>query len=267
MTAALDGWALVLGASSGLGAASARALARAGMDVFGVHLDRRATLPEAEAVEADIRAAGRRAAFFNVNAADERRRAEVLDSVTTRVAEEGGELRLLLHSLAFGSLATIVRAPGSDEPPLTPRQLGMTCDVMAHSLVWWVRDLVDRGLLGQGGQALAFTSAGASRALPRYGAVAAAKAALESHARQLAFELAPRGIRVNCLRAGVTDTPALRRFPGHEVLLEEARRRHPAGRLTQAEDVAAAVVALADPGTAWITGNVIAVDGGESIAG
>ncbi len=267
MPSSLDGWALILGASSGLGAACARALARAGMDVVGVHLDRRATLPAAEAVQADVRAAGRRAVFFNVNAADEERRREVLDDVSARPEGEEAPLRLLVHSLAFGSLAPLVPAPDAGERPLTPRQLTMTCEVMAHSLVWWVRDLVDRGLLADGAQVLAFTSEGAARVIPRYGAVAAAKAALESHARQLACELAPRGIRVNCLRAGVTDTPALRRIPDHERLLEEARRKNPAGRLTRPEDVAAAVVALAAPEGAWITGNVIGVDGGEGVAG
>ena len=73
----LSGWALVLGASSGFGAATSLALARAGMDIFGVHLDRKSTLPNAERLVADIKALGRQARFFNVNAADEEKRAEV----------------------------------------------------------------------------------------------------------------------------------------------------------------------------------------------
>ena len=60
------------------------------------------------------------------------------------------------------------------------------------------------------------TSAGGHRVWPTYGAVSAAKAALESHVRQLAVELAPFGISVNALQAGVTDTPAARRIPGSE---------------------------------------------------
>jgi len=72
-------WALILGASSGFGAASARALAAAGLNIFGVHLDLRSTLPQAKQVVADIQAMGRQALFFNTNAADDRRRRRVLD--------------------------------------------------------------------------------------------------------------------------------------------------------------------------------------------
>jgi len=76
-----SGWCLVLGASSGFGAASARALAAAGLDVFGVHLDRKSTQPLAEAVAKEVEACGRRARFFNVNAADSEQRAGVLQAM------------------------------------------------------------------------------------------------------------------------------------------------------------------------------------------
>src|SRR5881397_1291551 len=69
-------WGLILGASSGFGAAAARELGRLGMGILGVHLDRKATLPLAEAVANDVRAAGSPAHFFNVNAADEEKRVE-----------------------------------------------------------------------------------------------------------------------------------------------------------------------------------------------
>jgi enoyl-[acyl-carrier-protein] reductase (NADH) len=143
----------------------------------------------------------------------------------------------------------------------------MTLDVMAHSLVYWVQDLVARGLMGPGGRVFSMTSSGSTRVIRSYGAVSAAKCALESHTRQLAVELAPHGITVNALRGGVTDTPASRKIPGSERLFEEAARRNPHGRLTTPEDVARALVALCNPGTDWITGNVINVDGGEEVAG
>jgi NAD(P)-dependent dehydrogenase (short-subunit alcohol dehydrogenase family) len=261
----LSGWALVLGASSGFGAATARALAAAGLDVFGVHLDRRATLPAAERVVADIEALGRRAHFFNVNAADGERRAEVVARMAEVLDERGdaGRLRVLLHSLAFGTLRPYV----ADDPKavVTAAQLSMTLDVMAHSLVYWVQDVVHRGLMGRGGRIFAMTSSGGARALPHYGPVSAAKAALEAHVRQLAVELAPRGITANAVRAGVTATPAAQKIPGYESLEDGARRRNPSGRLTTPADVAGAIVALAHGATAWITGNVIGVDGGEDV--
>ncbi|HXH83719.1 MAG TPA: SDR family oxidoreductase [Candidatus Tectomicrobia bacterium] len=262
----LDGWALILGASSGFGAATALALARAGLDVCGVHLDRKATLPEAERVAAGVRAAGREACFFNINAADPARRAEVLARLERGLDGAGGRgrLRVLLHSLAFGTLRPLV---GDPTERVTASQMDMTLDVMAHSLVYWTQEVVERGLMGAGGRIFAMTSSGSTRVLPAYGPVSAAKAALESHVRQLAMELAPRGITVNAIRAGVTDTPAARRIPGYDRLVGDARRRNPSGRLTTPEDVARAIVVLAHPDTAWLTGNVIGVDGGEDIVG
>ena len=104
--------------------------------------------------------------------------------------------------------------------------------------------------MGRGGRIFAMTSAGSRSVLPSYGAVSAAKAALESHVRQLAVELAPLGVTANAILAGVTDTPALRRIPGHERLIERALAGNPHGRLTTPEDVAAALVELARSG--WV---------------
>ncbi|MHB8421087.1 MAG: enoyl-ACP reductase FabI [Myxococcales bacterium] len=260
----LSGWALVLGASSGFGGACALELARAGMDVFGVHLDRKATLPMAEKVQADIQALGREAVFFNVNAADEEKQQEVLGHLEARLREKHqlGQLRVLLHSLAFGALKPMV---GPDS--LTRAQMEMTLDVMANSLVYWARGLVDRKLMGDGGRIYAMTSSGSVHCWGGYGAVSAAKCALESHIRQLAFELMPLGITANALRAGVTDTPALRKIPGSESMIEVALRKSPTHRLTTVGDVARCLTALARPETQWLTGNVINVDGGEEISG
>ena len=251
-------WALILGASSGFGEAAARALAGAGYSILGVHLDRRATLPHVAGLVAELEAAGVEASFHNINAADPERREAALDAMAERLA--GAPVRVLLHSLAFGTLA-----PHVGEGAVTAAQMDMTVRVMAHSLVDWTQGLVRRGMLREGGRIFAMTSSGSTRVIPSYGAVSAAKAALEAHVRQLAAELAPLGVTVNALRGGVTDTPALRKIPGHERLLEGALRRNPSGRLTRPEDVARALVALAGPDTYWITGNVINVDGGEDI--
>jgi len=256
------GWCLVLGASSGFGAAAARAFARAGLDVIGVHLDRKITRHLAEEVQKDVEAAGRRAHFFNVNAADPDRRAEVVEALQGPLAERP-RVRVLLHSLAFGTLLPFVPQDGGRG--VSRAQMGMTLDVMASSLVAWTQELAAAHLLEDRARIFAMTSEGGGRVWPAYGPVAAAKAALESMVRQLAVELAPRAITVNALCAGVTDTPALRKIPGHEALLAGATGRNPRGRLTTPDDVVGAMLALADAGCGWVSGNVIRVDGGEGV--
>jgi NAD(P)-dependent dehydrogenase (short-subunit alcohol dehydrogenase family) len=262
-------WALILGASSGFGGATAKALAHDGYSIIGVHLDLRGTKAMAEAVRDEIAAAGVHVVFHNVNAADEDKRHEVIDA-TQRLFEDrrkaGADpfIAVLLHSLAFGTTLSYV-SPEEGAREVSQKQLEMTADVMAHSMVYWVRDLFHAGLIANGSRLFAMTSEGAHKVVPTYGPVSAAKAALESHCRQLAMELAPSGITVNAIRAGVADTPALRRIPGGEGLLEAALARNPSGRVTRPEDVADAIVALSSPRLHWMTGNVIGVDGGEQI--
>jgi NAD(P)-dependent dehydrogenase (short-subunit alcohol dehydrogenase family) len=256
------GICLVLGASSGFGAAAARAFAGAGLDVCGVHLDRRGTQPLAEAVARDVERAGRRALFFNVNAADPVKRTEVVRALS-EATKSGPRVRVLLHSLAFGALRPLVALDGSGG--VSTAQMAMTLDVMATSLVDWSQALAAADLFERRARVFAMTSEGGRRVWPAYGPVAAAKAALESLVRQLAVELAPREITVNAICAGVTDTPAAQKIPGFERMAAEARARHPRGRLTTPDDVARSLVALADAGCGWLSGNVIHVDGGEAL--
>ena len=256
-------WALILGASSGFGEATALELARAGMNIFGVHLDRRATLPHVEEVQARIRNLGRECQFFNFNAADEQKRKECVEQIRQRLADPPGTLRAVLHSLAWGALKPLAGA----EIVANQKQIESTADIMGHSLVYWVQECLWAGLLDKGARIFAMTSSGGSKAIPNYGPVGAAKAILEAHIRQLALELAPAGITANAILAGVTDTPALRLIPGHEKLMEIARLRNPGKRLTTPEDVARCIAALCHPATYWLTGNTLQVDGGENIVG
>jgi enoyl-[acyl-carrier protein] reductase III len=256
-------WCLVLGASSGMGKACVRLLSAQGMNVVGVHLDQSDNQPAVDELIAEVRSHGVEARFFNENAASDPGRARVLDELQDALRESGG-VRLMVHSLAFGSLLPFIRH-SPDEDALSRRQMDMTLSVMAHSLVYWVQDLFGRGLLQSGAKIFALTSAGSSKVTKNYGAVSAAKCALESHVRQLALELAPEGIAVNAIRAGVTVTPSLERIPEHQALIEYARRANPHSRLTQTEDVAAAISLLSATASSWMTGNVIGVDGGEML--
>jgi NAD(P)-dependent dehydrogenase (short-subunit alcohol dehydrogenase family) len=258
-------WALVLGASSGFGAAVALELARNGMNIAGVHLDRRQTLPNVERIVNGIRECGRDAHFYNVNAADSEKRAHVVEDLAAVFANSSQPqmLRCVIHSIAFGSLKPFI----AEDPreAATKAQLEMTLDVMANSLVYWTQDLYWRKLLSRGTKIFAMTSSGSHRVIPVYGVVSAAKAVLEAHVRQLAVELGPEGVLVNAIQAGVTSTPALLKIPGNEELIGFAERRNPGGRPTTPQDIASTIAALCRPDVLWVTGDVIRVDGGEDI--
>ncbi len=258
-------WALILGASSGFGEATALELAGLGMNVVGVHLDRKSTLPNVERITEQIRKAGREALFFNANAADSDKREEILQHIKSKLNAESvpKTVRVLMHSLAFGTLKPFIAKSSSDA--IGKSHMDMTLDVMANSLVYWVQDLVEQGLMARGGRVFAMTSAGGARVWSTYGAVSAAKAALESHVRQLTLELAPLGVTANAIMAGVTDTPALRKIPGAEEMINIAQRKNPSGRLTTPQDVAKVIGLLSRPESDWVTGNVICVDGGEFV--
>ncbi|MFH1194518.1 MAG: SDR family oxidoreductase [bacterium] len=257
-------WALILGASSGFGGATAVALAEAGYHILGIHLDRQVTMPQVNHIIKKIEKTGHQAVFFNINAADPIKRADVLDEIKERFStKDQPDIYILLHSLAFGTLKPFVTKNPND--CITPAQMSMTLDVMAHSLVYWTQGLIQRELFAHGGRIFALTSAGSHTVIPFYGAVSAAKAALEAHVRQLAVELGSMKITANALMAGVTDTPALRKIPGNVEMLASAKAKNPVNRLTTPEDIAKAIVLLSNPNADWISGNVIGVDGGEYI--
>lgn len=255
-------WALILGASSGFGEAVALKLAEDGYNIAGVHLDRQATIHNVERIREQIKNCGVESLFFNINAADEEKRKDVLNELEKKFQGKPS-VKVLVHSLAFGTLKPYIG--NKREDILTKAQMEMTVDVMAHSLVYWVQDLYLRNMLERKARIFAMTSSGGHTAIPFYGAVSAAKAALESHVRQLACELGPIEASVNAIMAGVTDTPALRKIPGNRMMIEVASRRNPQGRLTTPEDIGRIVSLLCKEGGHWISGGVINADGGEDV--
>lgn len=258
-------WALIVGSSSGFGEATSLEMAREGLSVFGVHFDRRSAVDHVNEIVGSIKALGRDVLFFNINAADAAKRAEALDQMQEHWREAGGDhfIKVFLHSVAFGSLKPYLTENPDDQ--LNQAQMEMTLDVMGSNLVYWVQELRRRKMIRSGSRIYAMTSAGGHSVIPNYGAVSAAKAVLESHIRQLAFELMPCGITANAIQAGVTVTPGSTKIPGSDKLFEFAKMRNPGGRLTTTQDVAAAIAALMSDKTHWLTGNVIRVDGGEDI--
>jgi len=272
MTDDRERWALILGGSSGMGEATALTLAAAGYNIIGIHLDFRAALQHVEELKADLAATGADVLYINMNAADDEKRAAAIATIGERFAASraaGREpyVRVVMHSLAFGSLVPFL----SEDPKggVDRKKMEMTQDVMANSLVYWVQDLWRGGFLGQGSKIYAMTSEGSTRVVPSYGVVSSAKAALESHVRQLAMELARlgTGATANCIRAGVTVTPALLKIPESQTMIDITMKRNPTGRMTTPQDVANAILTLSGDGTDFINGDIISVDGGEFITG
>ena len=121
-----------------------------------------------------------------------------------------------------------------------------------------------RAVDAQGAAIVAISSLGSTRVLEDYALVGASKAALEALVRYLAVELAPRGIAVNAVSAGVVETGALEHFPRKDAMLELGRR-NPVGRLVTPGDVAASVTFLCSPDAAMIRGQTLVIDGGGSL--
>lgn len=257
-------YALILGSSSGFGKAIALALAKDGVNILGVHLDRATTMPDVEQLISDIRSFGTEAHFFNANAADDKNRADIIQKIERILSEnKDSTIRILVHSLAFGTLKPFISENPADE--INQKQIEMTLNVMANSLIYWTQDIINKKLMERGGKIYGMTSSGGQRQIEFYGAVSAAKACLESYIRQLAMELGSMGISANSIRAGVTDTPALSKIPKSENIIANAIQRNPVHRLTKPEEVAAFIVDNYKQDSHWMTGNIVNLDGGESV--
>lgn len=251
--------ALILGASSGMGWATARQFAQQGYDLVLVFRARKAEARQCEAHFEEWRSSGIRIWSYNQDALKTENREAILQEAQSN----GLLINVVVHSLAKGHLKSIIAE--NAQTTLTETDLSLTMQAMAMSYVSWAQRLFSKSLLAPHSALFALSSEGARRAWPYYGAVAAAKAALEAYNRQLALELAPYGHRANIVQPGITDTPALRMIPGYQTLISQARQRNPHKRLTTPEDVAQAIFTLSQPEAGWINGAVIPVDGGENI--
>ncbi|SDF72378.1 SDR family oxidoreductase [Chitinophaga filiformis] len=254
-------WAVILGGSSGLGLAAARKLAMHGMNSCIIHRDTRVDIERINNDFDAIRASGVQVLTFNADAINAAKRGEVLAALKLAMGEKG-RVRTLIHSIAKGNL----KAMNSDKARLSTDDFRMTLDNMAISLYDWTQDMVQQQLFAPDARVLSFTSEGSSKAWKHYGAVAAAKAALESISRHIALEFAPLGIRANCIQAGVTATRSMQLIPGSEDIITYTKQRNPFQRLTTPEDVANVVYLLCKDEAAWINGAVIPVNGGEHIS-
>ncbi|MBT8223087.1 MAG: SDR family oxidoreductase [Eudoraea sp.] len=253
-------WCLILGASSGMGLATAKKMSENDYGLILVHRDRKSELPRIHTAFDALKTSGCPIHHFNQDAIMDTNRLDLVGKLQQLLPKDE-KIRILVHSIAKGNLKPMHAEKGRIENA----DFQLTLNAMALSLYDWTISLLAANLLDSDTRVISFTSEGNTKVWAGYGAVSAAKVTLEAISRQMAVELAPHGIKVNCIQAGVTDTPSLRMIPGSELLLEDARKRNPLGRLTQPEDVANVVYLLSTGEASWITGTVIKVDGGESL--
>jgi enoyl-[acyl-carrier protein] reductase III len=239
--------ALVTGASRGIGAVIARRLAAAGAHVF-VHYVRGEA--GARGTVRAIEAAGGTAALAQANLADP----DALAAMMAPIA--AGGLDVLIHNAAIGSFKPFhaVRA----------NQWDLTMNVNARALLLCAQAALP-ALEARAGRVVAISSLGGRRVVPHYGAIGVSKAALEAATRYLASELAPRGIRVNAIAAGLVETDSVKTHPACAALEAAARARTPTGRLVTAAAIADAVLFLCGPHSSDIVGQTLVVDGGASL--
>jgi enoyl-[acyl-carrier protein] reductase III len=239
--------ALVTGASRGIGAVIARRLAAAGAHVFVNYV--RGEAGARETVRT-IEAEGGTAALAQAHLGDP-------DAIAAMMAPiAAGGLDILVHNAAIGSFKPLhaVRA----------NQWDLTINVNARALLLCAQAALP-SLEARGGRVVAISSLGGGRVVPTYGAIGVSKAALEAAVRYLASELAPRGIRVNAIAAGLVETASIMQHPAYEALAAEARRRTPTRRLVPADAIADAVLFLCGPYSTDIVGHTLVIDGGASL--
>ncbi len=251
-------WVLLLGGSTGHGAATAKQLAKDGYGIIAFHFDRGEAKNIAEETINEVGEITKGDChYFNSNAASE----EVMDKYIPQIKEiTGGQpLKLLLHSIAFGTTTNFFGGK-----PVTQKQMDMTIHVMGNSLLYWTQKLFAADLLSKGSRVIGLTSEGNYLAMDGYGPVSVAKVAMEAIIRQIGWELGKYGITANSVQAGVTPTRALTKITENwKDWIENTKERNPMGRTTTPEDVAGTISLLLKPEADFINCSIIYCDGGE----
>jgi enoyl-[acyl-carrier protein] reductase III len=245
----LSGAVLVTGGTRGVGRAISVEFARAGAHVVANYLRNEKAAGE---LEAQAKAENLQLDLCRADLTTQ----DGLQKVTTAVGQLGRPFFGLVHCAAIGAHKPVTE--------LTARHFEWTMALNVRSFFELVKLLLANFVVGS--SIVALSSPGASRAIPNYSVVGASKGALESLARHLAVELAPRGIRTNVLAPGAVATDAWKVIPGGEIKLEEAAKRSPLDRLITPEEVARAALFLCSPAAAGINGHTLVVDGGASVA-
>ena len=240
--------ALVTGGSRGIGRAIAVELAKRGANVAFNYLKNHVAAREAEE---EIVATGAECFRLRAHVGDE----EAVETLVRQVNDRFGRLDIVINNAASG-----VMRPSTE---LSSKHWDWTMDINARGP--WLVTREAAKVMKPGGRVINISSPGSKMVLPSYFAVGVSKAALEAVTRYMAIELAEQGISVNCVSAGYIQTDALDAFPDELGVKALAQRPTPAGRLVQPQDVAKVVAMLCGPDAEMIRGQIITVDGGETV--
>ena len=177
-----------------------------------------------------------------------------IDRMFEQIYRESNGLDVFIHSAGINSFKPVTK--------ISPKQWDLIMNVNARSFLQCVQKCIP---LMKKGNIVAISSMGSRKYIPNYGSLSETKSALETLVRDLAVELAPSGIRVNGITAGLVETDSIPKFPGSEKMIRIVTDHTPAGRIGIPEDIANAVEFLISDKSEWIIGQNIIIDGGFSL--
>jgi enoyl-[acyl-carrier protein] reductase I len=186
---------------------------------------------------------------------------EDLDAVFDAVREQYGRIDVLVHCVAFARREDM----GGRFVDISREGFALALDISAYSLIAMAKRA--EPLMREGGSIMSLTYYAAEKVMPKYHAMAVAKAALETITRYLAADLGPKGIRVNTISAGPIKTLAAAGVPGFRLMLKFSEKTAPMRALVSQEEVGDTAVYLGSDLSAKVTGETIHIDAGYHILG
>ena len=239
--------ALITGSGRGIGRTTALHMARLGADIVINYLRKQTA---AEETAREIEALGRRVLLVRADVSDE----ADLSRLFEQTEQTFGGLDFLVNNAASGYIRSVAeqKVKGWD----------WTMNINARAALFASQKAAPMMAKRGGGAIVNVSSIGSVRTLPDYVVIGASKAALEAVTRYAAVEFSPLNIVVNAVSPGLIDTDAITHFKNGEIMISEAKKRTPAGRLVEPQDVAQLIAFLCSAEATMIRGQVILIDGG-----